>query len=117
MHLILPVFEFLSLSLLVQMADAESSKLQRKQKYFSKLIKLLDEYPKIIIVSCTNVGSYSLQKIRKSLRDDAVILMGKNVCNIELSIFYSICMHLCCYSSILKRRLMNDILDDDSYGN
>jgi large subunit ribosomal protein LP0 len=60
------------------MADAESSKLQRKQKYFSKLIKLLDEYPKIILVSCTNVGSYSMQKIRKSLREDAVLLMGKN---------------------------------------
>jgi ribosomal protein L10 len=72
------------------MADAESSKLQRKQKYFSKLIKLLDEYPKIIIVSCTNVGSYSLQKIRKTLRNDAIILMGKNVCYIESTVVYSL---------------------------
>jgi ribosomal protein L10 len=59
-------------------ATAESSALERKQKYFAKLIKLLNEYPKIIIVSYSNVGSFSLQKIRKSLRDEAVLLMGKN---------------------------------------
>jgi len=41
------------------------------------LVKLLDEYSKVLIVSCTNVGSFHMQKIRRSLRGEAVILMGK----------------------------------------
>jgi len=50
----------------------------RKQAYFAKLGKLLEEYPKIIIVGADNVGSNQMQKIRKSLRGKAVLLMGKN---------------------------------------
>jgi large subunit ribosomal protein LP0 len=50
----------------------------RKQAYFAKLAKLLEEYPKIMIVGADNVGSSQMQKIRKSLRGKAVILMGKN---------------------------------------
>ena len=55
------------------------SKAERKQKYFAKLIKLLDEYSKILLVTCDNVGSNHMQKIRQSVRGEAVILMGKNV--------------------------------------
>jgi len=55
---------------------SESQK--RKQIYFSKLIELLDSYPKLLIVGCNNVGSSHMQKIRKSLRGKAVLLMGKN---------------------------------------
>jgi len=58
------------------MAGAESS--ERKQAYFNKLVKLLDEYPKIFIVVADNVGSAHMQSIRKALRGKAVVLMGKN---------------------------------------
>lgn len=49
-----------------------------KGKYFQKMIKYLDEYPKCFIVGADNVGSSQMQKIRISLRGHAVILMGKN---------------------------------------
>lgn len=49
-----------------------------KQRYFEKMIKYLDEYPKCFIVGADNVGSSQMQKIRISLRGSAVILMGKN---------------------------------------
>jgi large subunit ribosomal protein LP0 len=51
---------------------------EKKQAYFAKLIQLLDEYPKILIVGADNVGSFHMQTIRKSLRGKAVLLMGKN---------------------------------------
>jgi large subunit ribosomal protein LP0 len=54
------------------------SKTARKQAFFSKLVKLLDEYPKIFIVGADNVGSSQMQKIRVALRGKGVILMGKN---------------------------------------
>jgi len=59
------------------MSGGESSS-ERKQAYFGKLIKLLEEYPKIIIVGADNVGSTHMQKIRIGLRGQAVLLMGKN---------------------------------------
>jgi len=49
-----------------------------KQRYFEKMVRLLDEYPKCFIVGADNVGSSQMQKIRISLRGSAVILMGKN---------------------------------------
>lgn len=39
---------------------------------------LFDEYPKVFLVNADNVGSKQMQQIRSSLRDKAVILMGKN---------------------------------------
>jgi len=51
---------------------------ERKQEYFTKLIKLLEEYPKIFIVGADNVGSHQMQKVRIALRGKAVLLMGKN---------------------------------------
>jgi len=50
----------------------------RKQSYFSKLNKLLEDYNKVLIVGADNVGSHHMQTIRKSLRGKAVLLMGKN---------------------------------------
>jgi len=38
----------------------------------------LDEFPKCFIVGVDNVGSKQMQQIRQSLRQDAVLLMGKN---------------------------------------
>lgn len=49
-----------------------------KAKYFDKLIRLLNEYPKCFIVNADNVGSKQMQKIRISLRGHAEVLMGKN---------------------------------------
>nr|BAN20115.1 ribosomal protein LP0 [Riptortus pedestris] len=49
-----------------------------KSHYFSKLIQLLEEYPKCFIVGADNVGSKQMQQIRMSLRGSAVVLMGKN---------------------------------------
>jgi len=49
-----------------------------KNKFFEKIIHLLDEYPKCFIVGADNVGSSQMQKIRISLRGHAVVLMGKN---------------------------------------
>jgi large subunit ribosomal protein LP0 len=58
--------------------DSSSGK-QRKQQYFTRLIKLLDEYPCILVVGADNVGSNHMQQIRKALRaKGSVLLMGKN---------------------------------------
>jgi len=59
------------------MSGAEG-KVARKQSYFSKLVKLLDDYPRIFIVGADNVGSSHMQQIRLALRGKAVVLMGKN---------------------------------------
>jgi large subunit ribosomal protein LP0 len=53
--------------------------LLEKNAYFEKLIKLIDEYPKIFIVGCDNVGSAQMAKIRHALRGKAVVLMGKKL--------------------------------------
>jgi len=58
------------------MSGAEGQ--ERKQEYFNKLIKLLDEFPKIFIVLADNVGSTHMQNIRKALRGKGILLMGKN---------------------------------------
>ncbi|CAL1363586.1 unnamed protein product [Linum trigynum] len=54
------------------------SKTEKKVQYDKKLCRLLDEYSQILIVEADNVGSKQLQDIRKGLRGDSVVLMGKN---------------------------------------
>ncbi|XP_022765028.1 60S acidic ribosomal protein P0 [Durio zibethinus] len=54
------------------------SKADKKIAYDAKLCQLLDEYTQILIVAADNVGSNQLQNIRKGLRGDSVVLMGKN---------------------------------------
>merc|ERR1712165_157830 len=49
-----------------------------KANYFTKIVQLLDEYPKCFLVEADNVGSKQMQQIRISLRGHAVVLMGKN---------------------------------------
>jgi len=56
----------------------KEGKSEWKSKFFVKIKKYLDEYPKCFIVGADNVGSSQMQKIRISLRGHAVILMGKN---------------------------------------
>jgi len=60
------------------MSGGGSTKSARKAQYFDKLKTLLQEYPKMLIVSADNVGSNQMQKIRHALRGKAIILMGKN---------------------------------------
>nr|DAD48321.1 TPA_asm: hypothetical protein HUJ06_018258 [Nelumbo nucifera] len=54
------------------------SKTEKKAAYDQKLCQLLDEYTQILVASADNVGSNQLQNIRKGLRGDSVVLMGKN---------------------------------------
>jgi len=49
-----------------------------KANYFTKIVQLLDDYPKCFVVGADNVGSKQMQQIRMSLRGTAVVLMGKN---------------------------------------
>jgi len=60
------------------MAAADSGISGRKTLFFAKLLKLMDEYPKILVVNADNIGSNHLQRIRKALLGKAVMLMGKN---------------------------------------
>jgi len=55
-----------------------ADKLAKKQLYFSRLIKLLDQFHSILICGADNVGSSQMQKIRKAARGKAELLMGKN---------------------------------------
>jgi len=50
----------------------------KKEEYYQKLKSYLETYSSIFIVNVDNVGSNQMHQIRKSLRGDAVILMGKN---------------------------------------
>jgi len=56
----------------------KKTKAQKKQAYDKKLCSLLDEYSQVLIAVADNVGSNQLQNIRKGLRGDSVVLMGKN---------------------------------------
>jgi len=61
------------------MSGGDSSAKQRKQAYFARLIKFLDEYPCILVVGADNVGSNHMQNIRRELRLKVThLLMGKN---------------------------------------
>jgi large subunit ribosomal protein LP0 len=51
----------------------------KKSDYIAKVQRLLEEYPRFLIVTCDNIGSKLMQKIRLSLRPvGGVVLMGKN---------------------------------------
>jgi large subunit ribosomal protein LP0 len=54
------------------------TKAEKKIAYDKKLCSLLDEYTKVLIAVADNVGSTQLQEIRKGLRGDSIVLMGKN---------------------------------------
>lgn len=51
---------------------------EKKSQYFTKLRELLEEYKSIFVVGVDNVLSQQMHEIRKALRGDAVVLMGKN---------------------------------------
>ncbi|KAG8380803.1 hypothetical protein BUALT_Bualt06G0054500 [Buddleja alternifolia] len=54
------------------------SKADKKIAYDQKLCQLLDEYSQVLVAAADNVGSNQLQNIRRGLRGDSVVLMGKN---------------------------------------
>ncbi|GAV56973.1 Ribosomal_60s domain-containing protein/Ribosomal_L10 domain-containing protein [Cephalotus follicularis] len=54
------------------------SKAEKKVAYDAKLCQLLEEYSQILIVAADNVGSTQLHNIRRGLRGDSIVLMGKN---------------------------------------
>ncbi|ODQ82066.1 hypothetical protein BABINDRAFT_59064 [Babjeviella inositovora NRRL Y-12698] len=51
---------------------------EKKIEYFAKLRTLLEEYKSIFIVGVDNVSSQQMHEIRKALRGEGVVLMGKN---------------------------------------
>jgi len=60
------------------MSRGEGKKAERKKNYWNRLVSLLEEYSRVLIVTADNVGSNQMQKIRKAMRGKAVLLMGKN---------------------------------------
>jgi len=52
--------------------------LAKKEKYHARLCTYLDKYEKAFIVFADNVGSLQFQNIRRALRPQSLILMGKN---------------------------------------
>jgi len=63
-------------------ARSEKSKLEvseKKSDYIEKVVQYLEEYPRFLVVTCDNIGSKQMQRIRLSLRDSgSILLMGKN---------------------------------------
>lgn len=51
---------------------------EKKIEYFSKLRQYLDEYKSLLLVGIENVSSQQMHEVRKSLRGQAVVVMGKN---------------------------------------
>lgn len=58
--------------------STELTKKQKKEIYGKNLVELLKQYNKILLVNIDNVGAYSIQKTRQSLRGKAALLFGKN---------------------------------------
>ncbi|GAX84818.1 hypothetical protein CEUSTIGMA_g12239.t1 [Chlamydomonas eustigma] len=55
-----------------------AAKIVQKEAYHAKVCSLLEKYDRAFICHADNVGSMQFQNIRKGLRPDSVILMGKN---------------------------------------
>jgi large subunit ribosomal protein LP0 len=55
-----------------------SSAKEKKALYIEKFASTFEKYTRVLIVSCDNIGSAHMQKIRKQLRGTATVLMGKN---------------------------------------
>eukprot|EP00244_Chara_vulgaris_P002281 TRINITY_DN138_c0_g1_i5.p1 TRINITY_DN138_c0_g1~~TRINITY_DN138_c0_g1_i5.p1 ORF type:complete len:323 (+),score=86.57 TRINITY_DN138_c0_g1_i5:293-1261(+) len=56
----------------------KGTKAEKKAAYDRKLCTLLDEFTQVFICHADNVGSTQMQNIRRGLRPDSVLLMGKN---------------------------------------
>jgi len=58
--------------------STELTKKQKKEVYSKNLVELMKTYNKILLVAIDNVGAFSIQKIRQTLRGKAALLFGKN---------------------------------------
>lgn len=56
----------------------KGTKAEKKVAYDKKLCQFLEEYTQVLVCAADNVGSKQLQGIRKGLRPDSNVLMGKN---------------------------------------
>nr|UXY88096.1 60S acidic ribosomal protein P0 [Cryptomonas curvata] len=54
------------------------NKLKIKSQYYEKLNYLFSKYNRILLVDITNVGSSQIQKCRKALSSNSVMVIGKN---------------------------------------
>jgi large subunit ribosomal protein LP0 len=54
------------------------TKAEKKQAYDRKLCKFLEEYSRVLIAEVDNVGSTQLAAVRRGIRGDSEMLMGKN---------------------------------------
>lgn len=50
----------------------------KKSEYYTKMVRMLNTYTKMFVVSVDNVGSQQMNQTRKAMRGQAEILMGKN---------------------------------------
>jgi large subunit ribosomal protein LP0 len=51
---------------------------EKKALYMTRFTSEFEKHSRVLVVSCDNIGSSHMQKIRKQLRGQATILMGKN---------------------------------------
>ena len=51
---------------------------EKKIEYFAKLREYFEEYKSVFVVGVDNVSSQQMHQVRKRLRADGVVLMGKN---------------------------------------
>lgn len=58
--------------------STELTRKQKKEVYAKNLVELLKQYNRILLVNIDNVGAYSIQKIRQTLRGKSTLLFGKN---------------------------------------
>jgi len=74
----------------------------KKIGYFKRANQYFDEYNKILVVLTDNVQSKQMQDIRVTLRGEAVVMMGKNVCLNNIFFAYS-----CNYQTTIKKILLD----------
>eukprot|EP00249_Psilotum_nudum_P009273 c21828_g1_i1 orf=294-1256(-) len=56
----------------------KGTKAEKKVAYDRKMCELLDQFSQVLVCVADNVGSKQLQGIRKGLRPESIVLMGKN---------------------------------------
>ncbi|MED6170054.1 60s acidic ribosomal protein P2 [Stylosanthes scabra] len=49
-----------------------------KAAFDAKMWKLLKEYSQVVVVTSDNVGSNQINRIRRSVKGDSIVVMGKN---------------------------------------
>uniref|UniRef100_A0A0D6R4I9 60S ribosomal protein L10P insertion domain-containing protein n=2 Tax=Araucaria cunninghamii TaxID=56994 RepID=A0A0D6R4I9_ARACU len=65
-------------SVTISVHDATFPSKAEKMVYDKKICALLQEYPQVLVCMADNLESNQLQSIRRHLRPDSVVLMGKN---------------------------------------